>query len=233
MREIYQKFLSSGFAEANSKSFRHMVALYRHNYSRFLPESRGARILDIGCGLGQFLDFLGRSGYTNILGVDISAEAIDFCREKGIEKVKLVDDLKEFLAVSGMYDLIVLNDVIEHFSQAEVLPILQKIYEKLNADGTLIVKTGNLASLVGPRIRYGDFTHQLGFTEYSLTQLLKVAKFRDIIIRSFVFPKNRPTRIIRWLIQRVLHGLWKLAYFLEFTSVPKYVDELIFAVVKK
>lgn len=210
-----------------------MVALYRHNYSKFLPESSEARILDIGCGLGQFLDFLGRVGYTNFLGVDISGEAIDFCKEKGIGKVKLIDDLKEFLAVSGMYDLIVLNDVIEHFSQAKVLSILQKIYEKLNADGTLIVKTGNLASLVGPRIRYGDFTHQLGFTEYSLAQLLKVAKFRDIMVYPFVFPKNRPMRIIRWFAQKILHGFWKLAYFLEFTGVPKYVDELIFSVAKK
>lgn len=233
MREIYQKFLSSGFAEANLKSFRHMVSLYRHNYSKFLPERREARILDIGCGLGQFLDFLGQSGYTNFLGVDISPEAVDFCREKGIEKVRLIDDLREFLAISGMYDLIVLNDVIEHFSQDEVLPILRKIYEKLNVDGTLIVKTGNLASLVGPRIRYCDFTHQSGFTEYSLAQLLKVAKFSDIIICPFVFPKNRLTRILRWLGQKVLHGIWKLVYFLEFTCVPKYVDELIFSVAKK
>lgn len=230
---IYDKFLSSGFAEINVRNSRHSISLYRHNYKRFLPKDRSAKILDVGCGLGQFLEFLGQEGYENFLGVDISSEAIHFCQEKGIPKVQLISDLKSFLLTSGSFDLIVLNDVIEHLPKVEILPILESLHEKLNAGGCLIVKTGNLASLVGARMRYNDFTHETGFTEYSLTQVLKIARFKDIMILPFVFPKNRLIRVVRWLGQKLIHGLWKLVYFGEFALVPKVVDELFFAVGKK
>ena len=55
--QIYNKFLSSGFAELNAGAERHMIALYRHNYKKFLPENKQARILEIGCGMGNFLSF--------------------------------------------------------------------------------------------------------------------------------------------------------------------------------
>lgn len=233
MHALFQKFLSSGFAELNKGNRQHIIDLYRHNYRRFFPNNKQAKILDIGCGMGQFLEFLAEEGYQNILGVDISEEAVEYCLEKGISKVKLISDLRTFLVGSPMYDLIVLNDVIEHFPKDDVLPILLAIYEKLNAGGRIIMKTGNLASLVGVKIRYNDFTHQSGFTEFSLAQVLKFSGFQSTMIYPFVFPKNRITRIVRWLAQKKIHAIWKLIYFFEFTAPPRIVDELIFAVGKK
>ncbi|NQT49954.1 class I SAM-dependent methyltransferase [Candidatus Kuenenbacteria bacterium] len=231
--QMYKNFLSAGFKDLNIRAYKHMVDLYAHNYSGFLPKKKQAGILDIGCGMGQFLEFLGQRGYEQILGVDVSEEAIEFCQEKGIKKVRLINDLQEFLSSCPMFDLIVLNDVIEHFPKSEIIEILQKVHEKLNAGGKVIIKTGNMASMAGLKIRYNDFTHESGFTDYSLTQVLKISKFRDIMIYPFNFPKNRPTRIIRWLIQKVFHGIWKAIYFFEFTGVPRIVDELIVAVGRK
>ena len=90
-----------------------------------------------------------------------------------------------------------------------------------------------MASLVGPRIRHGDFTHYLGLIEYSLKQVLLVSGFVDVMVEPFVFPKNKITRIVRFVGQKIIHGLWKLVFFFEFTNVPKIVDELIFAVGRK
>ncbi|MBI5077349.1 class I SAM-dependent methyltransferase [Candidatus Falkowbacteria bacterium] len=230
MSELYHKFLSSGFGELNKASRQHIIDLYRHNYGRFLPKNKAVKILDIGSGMGQFLEFLAEEGYQDILGVDVSKEAVEYCLERGISRVKLISDLRNFLVGSAMYDLIVLNDVIEHFPREEVLPILSAIYEKLNAGGAVLVKTGNLASLVGVKICYNDFTHQSGFTEFSLAQVLKFSGFQDMVIYPFVFPKNRLTRVIRWLVQKKIHCFWKLIYFFEFTAPPRIVDELIFAV---
>lgn len=225
--------MSSGFGELNRGAKKHFLELYRHNYKEFLPENKDAKVLEIGCGQGYFLDFLGEQGYQNILGVDLSREAIEFCLERGLSKVKLIGDLREFLSSSAMYDFVVLNDVIEHFPKTEVLNYLEKIREKMNMGGVIIVKTGNMSSLAGLKIRYNDFTHELGFTEYSLSQVLKVSGFSDIMIYPFVFPKNRLTRIIRSGLQGVLHFLWKTIFFFEFTLPPRLVHELIFGVAKK
>lgn len=231
--KFFQQFLSSGFAELNKNAKKHLLELYRHNYKRFLPKNKSADILEIGCGQGYFLDFLGEQGYRNIFGVDLSREAIEFCLERGLSKVKLINDLPEFLVSSAMYDFVVLNDVIEHFPKNEVLNYLEKIREKMNVGGAIIIKTGNLSSIVGLRIRYNDFTHESGFTEYSLCQVLKVSGFSDIMIYPFVFPKNRIVRVVRAGGQMMLHFFWKTIFFFEFTLPPRLVHELIFSVAKK
>src|SRR5687768_17854317 len=45
------------------------------------------RILDVGCGTGANLKMLAAYGRTE--GVDISEQAVDFCRERGLDSVKL------------------------------------------------------------------------------------------------------------------------------------------------
>jgi SAM-dependent methyltransferase len=44
--------------------------------------SKGARVLDAGCGTGYGCDYLARHGATSVLGVDISQKTIDFCRAR-------------------------------------------------------------------------------------------------------------------------------------------------------
>ena len=50
-------------------------------------EGRGRpRILDVGCGTGGNVEMLARFGDAE--GVDVSAEALDFCRERGLQNVR-------------------------------------------------------------------------------------------------------------------------------------------------
>lgn len=233
MQEVYNKFLSAGFAAFNESNARYLIKQYQYNYQKFLPENKTARILEIGAGMGRFLQFLGETGYENFLGVDISPESIQYCQEKGIKKVQLIKNLTEFFSSSGNYDLIVMNDVIEHLPKEETIETLHRIYERLNIGGRFVVKTGNLSSLIGPRIRFGEFTHYQGFTEYSLAQVIQIAGFSVFNVYPFRVPRNRIRRIVRALLQKILHALWKLVYFLEFTYPPKIVDEIIFAVAQK
>jgi SAM-dependent methyltransferase len=44
---------------------------------------KDARILDMGCGHGYFLDEIKRRGYTNYLGITLSQEDIDHCKSNG------------------------------------------------------------------------------------------------------------------------------------------------------
>src|SRR6185295_9341867 len=49
-------------------------------------QNSSLRILDVGCGTGANLEMLSQFGEAE--GVDISDDALSFCRERGLTKVK-------------------------------------------------------------------------------------------------------------------------------------------------
>jgi len=69
------------------------------------------RILDIGCGTGGNLETL--AGFGRAEGVDISREALDFCRARGLNNVR--EGAAETLPYeSESFDLVTGLDVVEH-----------------------------------------------------------------------------------------------------------------------
>jgi SAM-dependent methyltransferase len=70
-----------------------------------------ARMLDAGCGTGRNLQEFGRLGPA--AGVDPSPEAIDFCRQRGIEGVTR-GTIEHLEFPDGAFDLILATDVLEH-----------------------------------------------------------------------------------------------------------------------
>jgi SAM-dependent methyltransferase len=72
---------------------------------------RRARILDVGCGTGANLLMLSQFGDAE--GVDLSEDALAFCRERGLEKVKL-GAAEKLPYDDGTFDLVTALDVVEH-----------------------------------------------------------------------------------------------------------------------
>lgn len=238
-QKLYQSYFSTSFSDTNKlaadlNQINKITANYDWNYKKYLPTDKNSRILDLGCGLGQFLSWLETNGYHNYLGVDISQQMLDLCQKNISGQVEKINSIAEFLAdKKEAYDLIVLNDVIEHLLKPEIIADLEKIRAALKPNGQLIVKTNNLAAITGSRLRYEDFTHQVGFTEHSLKQALKIAGFSSVDVYAFDMPRTSLLRWIRFIGQAILHQLWRLVFFLEFTIVPKIVTEMIFSVAKK
>ena len=72
---------------------------------------RRPRILDVGCGTGANLLMLSKFGDAE--GVDVSEDALAFCRERGLANVKL--GAAEALPYNdGTFDLVTALDVVEH-----------------------------------------------------------------------------------------------------------------------
>src|SRR2546429_3049427 len=72
---------------------------------------RKPRILDVGCGTGANLQMLAKYGAAE--GVDVSSEALDFCRARGLSKVK--QGAAEALPYEdASFDLVTGLDVVEH-----------------------------------------------------------------------------------------------------------------------
>jgi SAM-dependent methyltransferase len=69
------------------------------------------RILDVGCGTGANLELLGKYGEAS--GVDVSQEALAFCRARGLENVRH-GEAEKLPFEDGSFDLVTGLDVVEH-----------------------------------------------------------------------------------------------------------------------
>lgn len=145
---------------------------------QFFPAHRDAKILDLGCGHGALVHFARMAGFSDVTGVDISAEQVAVAVALGIEGVErgdLVTVLRALPAES--HDVLVAFDVIEHFTKDELVPFVDEVHRVLKVGGRWIVHVPNGASPFVGTIRYGDFTHELAFTPNSLLQLLRSCGF--------------------------------------------------------
>lgn len=147
----------------------------------WLPHRRDVRILDFGCGWGNQLLSLWSAGYRNIEGVELAREQAEIAARCARNRVKIVcQDGRELLArEKGSYDLIIINDVLEHIPRDEALSLLSSARDAVVPGGTVVIRVPNMANILAAYSRYLDVTHLTGYTEFSVMQLLDQAGFHD------------------------------------------------------
>ncbi len=110
---------------------------------------KGAAALDVGCAFGAFLVALKEEGAMPF-GVDVSSDAIQFCRDHGFRAV-WAGDIRHLRSDTvfgrARFDLVTLWFVIEHFKDLDVL--LRKTTELLCPGGVLAFSTPNLRGISG------------------------------------------------------------------------------------
>jgi len=184
--KIYSKYVSKYnsdlYNEVSLVGIKKQFPVWQEYFGRFLPENKTAKIIDLGCGNGGFAYWLQEVGFHDANGIDVSEEQIEAAEKLGIKNVSRAD-LREFLPDKKMiYDLIFSRDLLEHFSKEEVFEILYLIYRSLKEGGIFVCQTTNAENLLWGRLRHGDFTHEVAFTEKSMRQLLRLAGFKTVKI---------------------------------------------------
>jgi glycosyltransferase involved in cell wall biosynthesis/predicted O-methyltransferase YrrM len=148
-----------------------------------LPEEKQIRTLDIGSGFGHLMRFLSENGYQSVTGVELDSVLHQISLEytgKLPEEV-INGDANIFLqSQNESFDFISILDVIEHFKLDEAIKLARLTYNALRSGGLAVFRTPNMANIFGIYSRYMDITHQNGFTEFSLSQLLREAGFNQI-----------------------------------------------------
>lgn len=79
---------------------------------------KNTNILDYGCAVGLLVEALGKIGYKNAYGYDISEWALDVAREKNL---KIVDGIPN----KDDYDVTFCLDVLEHMNDADIINFLE------------------------------------------------------------------------------------------------------------
>ena len=131
------------------------------DYSRFAERFRGTddeirrsmefyrpffagreNVLDIGCGRGEFLEVMRDAGIP-ARGIDLSAESIAQCRDKGLTAE--VADLFVYLAAQpdGEFDGILSSQVVEHLPADRLPGMIRLCGAKLRRGGVLAIETPN------------------------------------------------------------------------------------------
>lgn len=211
-RDLYDDYLSTTYRHHNDVSpaaLERAAADYGRQFGRFLPADPDAPILELGCGVGGFLDCCRQRGYRRVQGVDLSAEQVAFCRRRGFEQVEQADALEYLRDSADSFALIVMSDVLEHVPRPEVVPLLRAAARRLDPGGRLIVRVPNLSNPLNLRTRYVDFTHESGFTQESLAQVLRMAALEVETVEGLFSPHRR--LLARWLFDELL---WRLFRFL-------------------
>jgi 2-polyprenyl-3-methyl-5-hydroxy-6-metoxy-1,4-benzoquinol methylase len=167
-------------------SFRNVSTDYYSNYAlppylvRVLPRDKSTKILDIGCGFGQTLNALAKRGYENLRGVDISDEAINRCRDLGLQ-VEKIDDLSDYMEEHrDEFDFIIMSHVLEHIEKASIIRYVSTIKAMLKKGGQFLVMVPNAQSNTDCYWAYEDFTHATLFTAGSLHFVLMAGGFTQV-----------------------------------------------------
>ena len=79
----------------------------------FVKQFAHPKILEIGCGTGQFAHYLYDEGFNNYHGVDFSSEAIESAK-KIVDQSFAVGDCRNSNVFSRDYDLVIAIEVLEH-----------------------------------------------------------------------------------------------------------------------
>jgi SAM-dependent methyltransferase len=135
------------------------------------------RVLDVGCGTGGILASM-RAG-TATVGVDRSALALHYSRRRGVRHVA-VADMDRLPFAPGAFDLILMLDVLEHFSDEAA--VLDGARALLRPGGTLFVSVPAFQALFSEH----DVTLQ-HFRRYSVPHLRRVLEANGFAVRRLTY----------------------------------------------
>jgi len=173
---------------------------------RLMPNDKKAKILDVGCGYGRILQFFSKRGYSDVTGVDLSPEQIEFAK-KIYPNVIQADALEFLESHQEQFDVILAIDLIEHFTKEEIMRFLDASYQALKPGGQLIIQSPNADSPFGVVHGFGDFTHETFVNISSLSSIMTICGYTGIEGRETGPTPFGIISFIRWI-------LWKFIRFM-------------------
>ena len=159
----------------------------------FEPYRKNNRLLDVGCGTGDFLMAARERGW-ECTGIEFSPKAVEICRKKGLKVFQ--GDLHAVSSLLPDFDVITSFEVIEHINTPR--EEMDSVKKHLRIGGVFYLTTPNFNSLIrmmlGSRYDAIVFPEHLSyFTPRSLNFLMKSIGFQKVrlITTGFSFSRFR------------------------------------------
>lgn len=190
------------------------LAVHREYFRKKVQEikKRGV-LLDVGCAMGVLLAEAQKAGFT-ARGIDISKDAVTYCKKKGL-------DVSQTWPKNKRFDVITAFEIIEH--ERDPLGMMRRIHTLLKRDGIAVLTTPNHSSIwrkiMGKWwVGYYHPEHVTFWDPASLLELFERAGFWNITIRRDS-PRPFP---LSFVLTRGADYVPRLGFFLR--PMGKFLD---------
>jgi ubiquinone/menaquinone biosynthesis C-methylase UbiE len=164
------------------------------NLIKMYAQKKSLSLLDVGCGTGKNMEDLSRFG--EVWGVDISNEALLFCKKRNLSKVK-IGEAEHLPFGEKSFDVVSALDVLEHVDDMRSVREIKRV---LKDGGYIIITVPAFGWLWS---KWDEILHhKRRYTRKQLEDILTQEGFsikRNTYIHSFLV---MPSLIIRKLKQR-------------------------------
>jgi len=99
----------------------------------------GMKVLDIGCGWGNFARFAAKNYKVSVVGLTVSDQQAEYAKEicKGERVEILLEDYRNF---EGSFDRVVSIEMIEAVGKRNLNLYFEKVHDFLNKDGIFLIQ---------------------------------------------------------------------------------------------
>ena len=221
----FKRINPGGYSDS---SYKYAKEYLTEDIEALLPESKDAKILEIGTGFGHLIRFLTEQRYTRVSALDMSPGLLDGVKVRYADKLEkaILADAREYLpTMPDSYDLIIMMDVIEHMPLSDAKELLLAVYKALKVGGKVIMRTPNMGNIMGQYSFYQDITHDYCYTDWSMIHLLELCDFSQVDtyqVREFASSKRK--RYAK--INKVIHDF---IYRINDKVPPKTVSKNLIA----
>lgn len=161
-----------------------MQRFRREQFSQWLTRYnlRGKKIIEIGCGSGEFMDIMKAAG-GYVAGIEYGAKRIDVVKGKGYQAWKMAIEDENTILPEAPYDAFYMMSFLEHNPHPR--EYLQAIYNNLKDNAVGIVEVPNADIILNDGL-YAEFIqdHLLYFTNDTFRRLLEWSGFEVISCKS-------------------------------------------------
>ena len=167
--------------------------MIRAHWARYGTE--GSRILDVGCGTGANAQMLSKFG--DVVGLDISPEALVFSRGRGLRDLERAG-LPHLPHPDEAFDAALLMDVLYHRAVPHKAEALREVCRVLKPGGIVLINVPAYEWLRSSHDRAIHTDHR--FTRGEMVVLLEEAGFeieRATYWNSILFPAVVAVRLLR------------------------------------
>ena len=162
-------------------------------------DNKGINILDVGCGDGQFIAFLKKKMFTNVIGIEPD---IDRARNARQKKIPVYSDINDYKAINFLkkgVDVMFLWHVLEHIEQP--IYFVKSLVKYLPKNGLLLISVPNHLSiqtrLFGYYSSFPDYGRHIWYHNKDYVNFLeKILPSYNI---QFINDKNYEYEIFSWI----------------------------------